>query len=508
MGRLLLIGALACVVGCSEDVCEIQVSDVGGGDAPAGIGPNGPNGPDCSRVYDGVMTELPEGCPPEWGQPCELSSSHVHVEYNGGWLHVLLDWRVRDIAPIDPDQYGWFGFITADGNHYEVRIYGTGFVEVTRNGWPYPAIEGAVGFGPSTEMEADHVGFEFSVDIPPGEFYMVMEAPRNAPSSGSPDNDLIHVASLRAVLESGFVFSPCGYGNAFALIAVNPPRGIGGDKVRLRGMQFGDTPGKVTMGGQSVEILSWAHNTIDVVVPDINKDVLVRVRRADGEVSNPVLFYFDCTIHCEPSCDPNECPGKPCGICPEPTECVDGECLCVPKCEGKKCGDDGCGGVCGTCSSGLQCVEGICMCVPSCGGGAADCGPDGCGGVCGTCVEGDVCNKGVCCEPKCNNKQCGDDSCGGSCGSCPPDYECTGGSCICVPDCDGKQCGPDGCGAVCGNCVGKFTCDVDQCKCIPNCINDETGSLMVCGDDGCGGSCGECLADEKCTKIGQCVFDN
>jgi len=98
--------------------------------------------------------------------------------------------------------------------------------------------------------------------------------------------------------------------------------------------------------------------------------------------------------------------------------------VCVPQCEGKECGPDGCGGVCGTCEQGKTCNEstGKCeACQPNCEG--KECGPDGCGGVCGTCEQGKVCNEttGLCeeCQPNCEGKECGNDGCGGSCGTCP-----------------------------------------------------------------------------------------
>jgi len=37
---------------------------------------------------------------------------------------------------------------------------------------------------------------------------------------------------------------------------------------------------------------------------------------------------------------------------------------CVPLCDGKDCGDDGCGDVCGTCGDDLECVEGVCVTPP------------------------------------------------------------------------------------------------------------------------------------------------
>ncbi|MFO0675266.1 MAG: trypsin-like serine protease [Polyangiaceae bacterium] len=39
---------------------------------------------------------------------------------------------------------------------------------------------------------------------------------------------------------------------------------------------------------------------------------------------------------------------------------------CSPKCAGKTCGDDGCGGVCGTCASGMACsAAGSCVTIPT-----------------------------------------------------------------------------------------------------------------------------------------------
>ncbi len=72
-------------------------------------------------------------------------------------------------------------------------------------------------------------------------------------------------------------------------------------------------------------------------------------------------------------------------------------------CEGRKCGDDGCGGSCGTCkdcdgSDVPWCESGTCpvLCCPNCGNRV--CGDDGCGGLCGTCDGDTVCDpiQGAC----------------------------------------------------------------------------------------------------------------
>jgi hypothetical protein len=44
-----------------------------------------------------------------------------------------------------------------------------------------------------------------------------------------------------------------------------------------------------------------------------------------------------------------------CGTCGESTNCVDGQCICLPDCEDKACGPDGCGGGCGVCPEGMWC---------------------------------------------------------------------------------------------------------------------------------------------------------
>ncbi|HOU52897.1 MAG TPA: C25 family cysteine peptidase [Myxococcota bacterium] len=61
---------------------------------------------------------------------------------------------------------------------------------------------------------------------------------------------------------------------------------------------------------------------------------------------------------------------------------------CVPECEGRECGDNGCGGTCGGCPPGQTCSpEGRCLpgCLRDCG--ERECGDDGCGGACGLCRD-------------------------------------------------------------------------------------------------------------------------
>ncbi|MBI5512447.1 MAG: hypothetical protein HY909_01690 [Deltaproteobacteria bacterium] len=66
---------------------------------------------------------------------------------------------------------------------------------------------------------------------------------------------------------------------------------------------------------------------------------------------------------------------------------------CIPQCDGKFCGDDGCGGQCGACGAGTVCGPTFrCVttpCSPDCRG--RQCGSDGCGGSCGSCTKGNLC---------------------------------------------------------------------------------------------------------------------
>ena len=190
------------------------------------------------------------------------------------------------------------------------------------------------------------------------------------------------------------------------------------------------------------------------------------------------------------------------GSCPE-------DCPCIPSCEGKVCGDDGCGGSCGTCAEGLICSEGACIpeCVPECNGGV--CGPDGCGGSCGTCSEGLICSEGACipeCVPECNGGVCGPDGCGGSCGDCSEGLICLGGACIpeCVPECGGKECGTDGCGGICGICADVDICIDGICQTDICEVNDDCAEGQYCSREVgvCGGSQGTCAAiPEGCATV-------
>lgn len=98
-----------------------------------------------------------------------------------------------------------------------------------------------------------------------------------------------------------------------------------------------------------------------------------------------------CGQACEGDCPTGaHCEGAGVGQC-----AADVGCACVLACEGRQCGDDGCGGTCGECAATESCdASGQCVptsaCAPSCEPGS--CADDGCGAPCpcdsGTCVDG------------------------------------------------------------------------------------------------------------------------
>lgn len=92
----------------------------------------------------------------------------------------------------------------------------------------------------------------------------------------------------------------------------------------------------------------------------------------------------DCGGHCAPcpvgkGCSgPSDCQTGHCawGVCCTPNEC--GSCYepcCVPKCSGRECGDDGCGGSCGTCDAVDDCdtQSGECLLAWGCEDGSPAC---------------------------------------------------------------------------------------------------------------------------------------
>lgn len=211
---------------------------------------------------------------------------------------------------------------------------------------------------------------------------------------------------------------------------------------------------------------------------------------------------FVCTIH---TCGDDGCGGS-CGDCPDGSECVLGDCEVIVT----PVGDGSCVGRCGSVApAGCYCAPGcdgdgtccadydsVCICQPDCNGKA--CGDNGCGGVCGECSGATPhCTvAGQCsatCTPKCTGKKCGDDGCGGTCGVCgagsacawtyecvPDDWLCPipyyedGLACDCGcghgdPDCEDNGMPVFGCSYGDTTCGPDGFCDADFCDANGDC---------------------------------------
>ena len=180
---------------------------------------------------------------------------------------------------------------------------------------------------------------------------------------------------------------------------------------------------------------------------------------------------------------------------------------CRPACDGRRCGDDGCGGACGFCGRGETCEDGQCAgpCAPDCGGvrdRVCDV-DDGCGGTCG-CLQSQGCTDDNRCAPCCV-------------GECGPSRTCAGvfcqGPCArgsvcservrgcareCMPNCDGRSCGDDGCGGSCGACGANSSCDGQGgCTCNDGFAPNMQGQCVAFG--------GPCVG---VTEVGHCVGDS
>jgi N-acetylneuraminic acid mutarotase len=173
----------------------------------------------------------------------------------------------------------------------------------------------------------------------------------------------------------------------------------------------------------------------------------------------------DCGQCCgDGACDPAA--GETCATCARDCRCAAGEACdlverrceapCVRDCNGRLCGDDGCGGSCGDCGPGGLCepVSGTCeiLCTPLCDG--RNCGDDGCGGVCGECDDGAVCTGAGRCVG------------GGPACQCAVDQACLDGRCrpldhVCSPDVPDGLCG-NGLTCAAGVCVESGAACSDQ----------------------------------------------
>lgn len=165
-----------------------------------------------------------------------------------------------------------------------------------------------------------------------------------------------------------------------------------------------------------IDITDMSSRNFTLVIKVNAQNTLYESNYSNNELRVPLICEDDCNHgRCDFGsrciCNQNWT-GEKCNIY------TTGEVQCIPKCSGKSCGDDHCGGNCGHCERHEHCNDdsGTCQCTPNCNN--KECGDDGCGGECGICRQGnDMCYYGMCwCEPTCAGKQMGDwDGCDDIC---------------------------------------------------------------------------------------------
>ena len=182
-------------------------------------------------------------------------------------------------------------------------------------------------------------------------------------------------------------------------------------------------------------------------------------------------------------------------------------CVCEPQCDGKACGDDGCGGSCGACVGTETCQEGVCVAADCTGDVNCPCMIESCLPslpfitpitACGVLAEQPTCLEASLaayeaageCEGSCSGIDlpglgalCDMPECGGVISA----LSLLGGdpcACYCEPQCDGKACGDDGCGGECGTCGSGEACLDDACYGAPETACPQAVTLS-CAIDAC-----------------------
>ena len=156
-----------------------------------------------------------------------------------------------------------------------------------------------------------------------------------------------------------------------------------------------------------------------------------------GTCQAPLLCLGDSCVGCGDGVCADEAGETQCSCsadCKSGCACCDGD-SCVEVASDGHCGKEA--QECAECMGQDKCVNGECVCQAACDG--KQCGDDGCGAPCGTCPADQYCDAGAQCQLKCGDGQClGNETCCtcvDDCGSC-----CGNGACDCgetIPTCPG-----------------------------------------------------------------------
>ncbi len=233
---------------------------------------------------------------------CSTGSSYV--------LYFINDWYTNAKGPIDAQCYNRFDFFDPGSQDaVELRVYGDHHVVVLENGvsaaW---AAKGAAGFSSSPNVLAAHSLFEFQLELPWKYQATQMSAsdpcsaspppppppPPNAPappSVGEGCEDPTYMIDEPTTVQLAF-----GASGLTSQIAPSVPRATGldkydaqpGDRVVLRGRDFGASPGLVAVDGRDAQVLMWTDSRIQIVVPQgVSPNANTKIATANWSVDGP-----------------------------------------------------------------------------------------------------------------------------------------------------------------------------------------------------------------------------
>jgi hypothetical protein len=208
-----------------------------------------------------------------------------------------------------------------------------------------------------------------------GDLAGVVDEPVLARVPGEVDysKPLVDVAQVKITpkggtqLDIGFtVYDPMGGSN----------RPLNGDGSRYCGLKFASVQGGsitagcsggLATGSVSINSNQVTVNAVPFLLGKIDGAVLVEVQVGSGDLAHslgylPFLtgacYLESCSGH--GTCDSSS--GTPVCLCDDGYAPGEGlVCDCVPRCDGRNCGGDGCGGSCGSCGNGASCNEGVCQ---------------------------------------------------------------------------------------------------------------------------------------------------
>ncbi len=235
--------------------------------------------------------------------------------------------------------------------------------------------------------------------------------------------------------------------------------------------------------------------------------------------TEPICAAGKCSP-CIPNCAGLACGGDgcggSCGSCPNDKLCSLGVCVapaleasCVGYCG--KVAPSGCACTAECAAKGTCCIDvDVCGCIAACDG--KSCGDDGCGGTCGACGNGEICASGQCKFPSCSPLTChGHGTCNPSTVTCACEPGYTGAYCdqcptgmVGFPNCTTPCTDISACGD--GNACTDDLCDLAAgCQHLPNAATCTDGD--ICTATACFGGACAILSITSCDDTNACTSD-